>query len=153
MRSFEAINKAISGNTVEVAKKLHLSTSLIRKWQEPTADFDDSGAYNPLDRIEEIIDTSIKCRVPEEDALAPIQYLAEKYNLIIIPIPKTTDKPSEIQKELLKTITEFGELAQAASNALLDGKITRAETRRIEKEAWELIRQVAIFTQKVAGKA
>jgi hypothetical protein len=153
MRSFEAINKAISGNTVEVAKKLHLSTSLIRKWQEPTADFDDSGAYNPLDRIEEIIDTAKKCKVSEEDALAPIQYLAEKYNLIIIPIPKTTEKPSEIQKELLKTISEFGELAKAASSALLDGKLTRSEIREIEREAWELIRQVAIFTQKITGKA
>jgi hypothetical protein len=152
MRSFEAINRAISGNTVEVAKKLHLSSSLIRKWQEPTADFDDSGAYNPLDRIEEIIDTANKCGVPEADALAPIQYLAEKYNLIIIPISKTADKPTEIQKELLKTIKEFGDLAQAASGALLDGKITSTETRRIEKEAWELIRQVAIFTQKITGK-
>ena len=151
MRSFEAINKAISGNSVAVAKKMHLSSSLIRKWQEPTADFDDSGAYNPLDRIEEIIDTAKECGVPEKDALAPIQYLAEKYNLIIIPISKTTDTPSEIQKELLKTISEFGELAQAASAALLDGKITKTEIRRIEKEAWELIRQVAIFTQKITG--
>jgi hypothetical protein len=152
MRSFEAINKAISGNTVEVAKKLHLSSSLIRKWQEPTADYDDSGAYNPLDRIEEIIDTAIKCGVSEADALAPIRYLAEKYNLILIPISKTAEKPSELQKELLKTIKEFGELAQAASGALLDGKITSTESRRIEKEAWELIRQVAVFTQKVTGK-
>lgn len=152
MRSFEAINKAISGHTVAVAKKLHLSTSLIRKWQEPTTDFEDSGAYNPLDRIKEIIDTAKSCGVPEEDTLAPIQYLAEKYNLIIIPIHKSPDKPSEIQKELLKTISEFGELAQAAGDALHDGKITRTEIRRIEKEAWELIRQVATFTQKITGK-
>lgn len=152
MRSFEAINKAISGNTVAVAKKLHLSTSLIRKWQEPATDFEDSGAYNPLDRIEDVIDTAKSCGVPDQDALAPVQYLAEKYNLIVIPIPKITSASSEVQKELLKTIHEFGELAQAASAALLDGKITRNEIRRIEKEAWELIRQVAIFTQKITGK-
>jgi hypothetical protein len=149
MKSFEAIQKAIKGKTVDFAKRLGLSTSLIGKWQEPSTDYTDSGAYNPLDRIEMIIEKSLEMGNPREDAFAPIHYLAEKFHLITIPIPAAhAQTNTEASEELLKTITEFGHLAEEASIALADGKISAREYLKMEKEGWELIRQVAIFMQK-----
>jgi transcriptional regulator with XRE-family HTH domain len=148
MQSFEAIQKAINGKTVEFAKRLGLSTSLINKWQEPSTDYTDSGAYNPLDRIEGVIQKSLEMGNPREDACAPIQYLNEKFDIIGIFMSKGSVELAEVSNELLKTITEFGHLSQEASLALADGKITAREYAKIEKEAWHLIRQVASFIQK-----
>lgn len=147
MKSYEALQLAIKGKTIEFARKLGLSTILVNKWQEPHTDFTDSGAYNPLDRIEVIIEEALRQKNP--DALAPIWYLAERFNLVIIPLPKINEDISEISDELLKTIKEFGDLAKEASAALQDGRIDRIEAKKIDKEAWELIRQVACFIEAV----
>lgn len=147
MKSFEAIQTAIKGKTVEFARKLGLSTSLVNKWQEPCTDFTDSGALNPLDRIETIIEESQRQGNP--DAMAPILYLAERFNLSIIPIPKENNCLSKISQELLKTIKEFGDLAKASSQALQDGRITVKEAKAIDTEVWKLIRQVTAFNEAV----
>ena len=149
MRSHEALQRAIHGRTVEHARKLGLSTVLISKWQEPHTDFTDSGAYNPLDRIETVIETSLSLGNPQADAFAPIQYLSERFGLIMIAVPKASAGKEEVSKELLQTVKEFGELASVSSEALQDGKISSREIAHIEKEAWELIRQTAAFIQKV----
>ena len=149
MKSYEAIQRAVAGKTIEHAKKLHKSVPLLHKWMEPSTDFNDSGTYNPLDRVETIIETSLSMGSPLDDALAPIQYLAEHFNLICISIPKTTGKMEELSKELLKTISEFGDLSKEAAESMKNGSISPKEAKRIEKEAWELIRQVSVFIQKV----
>jgi hypothetical protein len=73
MKTFEALQKAINGNTAYHAKRLGLSAPMLHKWQEPHMDWSDSGAYNPLDRIEAIIE--IARSLGTEEALAPVYYL------------------------------------------------------------------------------
>jgi hypothetical protein len=149
MKSHEALNKAIGRQTVEHAKRLHLSTSMVHKWQEPAVDYTDSGAFNPLDRLETIIETALSLGIPLEDAYSPLHYLAQKFDHIAVPIPVGRPDIKGVSDELLKAVTEFGELAREASTALQDHKITRLEFSRIDKEAWELIRQVALFLSRV----
>lgn len=149
MKSYEAIQKAIAGKTIEHAKRLHKSVPLLHKWMEPSTDFNDSGTYNPLDRIETIIETSLALATNPEDAVAPIQYLAERFNHIVIPVPKSTGKMEDVSRELLKAISEFGDLSKEASKSMRNGSISPTEAKRIEKEAWELIRQVSVFMQRV----
>lgn len=146
MRSHEALQKAIAGKTVEHAKRLGLCTSSVSKWQEPHTDFTDSGSYNPLDRIETIIETARS--QGNADAAAPIHYLAHKFGMIIIPIPQMTGSGDDLTRELLQTVKEFGDLAQVASKHLSDGRITRKEAQEIDREAWELIQQVTVFLKK-----
>lgn len=154
MKSYEAIQKAINGKTIEHAKTLGKSISLLAKWQEPALDYTDSGAYNPLDRIEAIVETALKLGEPKESALAPIQYLAEKFSLVMISLPKQHAGNIEISRELLKTIKEFGEMAEAASRALdNDGRVDKREAQKIDKEAWDLIRQTALFVEAIKGSA
>lgn len=150
MKSHEAIQRAINGKTVDHAKALGISLSSVTKWQEPHLDFTDSGSYNPLDRIESIIEKSLSLGNPPERAYAPIQYLTERFGLIMLHLPKTCKGNIEISRELLRCIKEFGDLAEAASEALNnDGKISKREAEKIDKEAWELIRQTALFMQAI----
>ena len=153
MKSYEALQAAIDRNTIEHARALHKSASLVHKYQEPALDWTDSGSHNPLDRIETIIQTSLNLGTPAGKALAPIQYLAERFGLVIIPIPKTTPCTKTLSQELIKTISEFSELARTASIALEDGIITKRESAEISREGWELVRQVAEFVQVIGESA
>jgi hypothetical protein len=147
MKSYEAIQAAVKGRTVDHAKKLGLSTSLLNKWQEPATDFADSGAYNPLDRIETIVETALALG-NREGAFDPIHYLARRFNGIFLPLPLSPGGINEVTQELLKTVEKFGHLSREASRALEDGRITPRECDLIEKEAWNLVQQTVLFVQK-----
>lgn len=149
MNTFEAIQRAIAGKTVIHAKELHLSTSCLGKWQEPTADFTDSGAFNPLDRIEKIIETSLKLETPREEALAPIQYLAQRFNCILVPLPITSPTLKNIQVELSHTVKEFSHLMEKSADAMADHVITAEERRRIEREGQHLMHHLGCFLELV----
>lgn len=153
MQTHEAIQAAINGKTVDHARKLGLSLSMLSKWQEPSIDYTDSGAHNPLDRIETIIETSLAlCNGPER-ALAPIHYLAERFNLIIIQAPPPGKELSELHQELAKLTREFGDVLSVSGAAFSDGDVSKKEARRIDKEGHELLRAVMSFLAKVKESA
>ncbi len=145
MKSYEALQKAISGKTVEHAKRLGRSTSMLSKWQEPHTDYTDPGAYNPLDRIEAIIEGAKSFGVPDDDAYAPIHYLAERFGLITIKAPKYAGELQELSRHLNESIKEFGHMISAATEAMLDGRISRPEYKQIEAEGRDLIRHAMAF--------
>lgn len=147
MKSHEALQKVFGRHPVEHARNLHLSTSQIHKWQEPHTDFTDSGSLNPLDRIEAIVEKALSLGMPTDAAYAPIMFLAERFNLMVIEIPERNVCVSQVSKELLKTVKEFGDLASESSKALNDGEISSKEFDDIESEGWELINQICTFMQ------
>lgn len=147
MHSHEALHEAIDRDAVEFAKALGLSTVMVNKWQEPTADWSDSGAFNPLDRTEGIIRIALQRGRPPDKAFSPIYYLSERFGLVTIPVPKC-ECLKDLSDELMEAIKEFGHLAAAASEAMSDGWISRDEARRIEAEGNDLLRHVSAFIQK-----
>ena len=153
MHSHESIQTAINGKTIEHAKALHLSPSTLHKWQEPCADFTDSGCYNPLDRIETIVETSISHGTSLDKALAPVQYLNERFGLVVLSLPAEKATVNSCEKELLHVIEEFGDLARESAKALSDGKLRRRKFERIEKEGWEAIRKIAGYIKRVEEAA
>ncbi len=139
MESWEAMACAINGKTKDVAKALHLTTALIYKWQEPSADFTDSGAFNPLDRLETIIQESLSQGTPTAKAYAPIHYLAQKFHLCCFPLGRKSVGTVDLARNLMKTIEEFGHLTAISAAAFADGDISQHDAVRINKEGWELI--------------
>jgi len=149
MESYEALRKAIAGHAIKVAKRIGRSVSLVHKWCEPSTDFTDSGAINDLDRIEMIIETSLKEGVVPRDAFAPIHYLAQQFDgLFLPPVPKTIHTHG-ISQQLLRTIKESSETFAAAAKALEDDNLTPSERREIVKEAYEAMAEFAAFTRMV----
>ncbi len=153
MQSHEAIQTAIGGKTVEHAKALHLSSSAVHKWQEPSTDFTDSGSLNPLDRVETIIQTSLNLDSSIDKAIAPVQYLAERFGLIVLSLPKIPDCHEQLTADLLKMIAEFGDLTRETGLALAQQRMTKKEARQIDEDCWILIRQIAVFLHHVAEAA
>ena len=151
MKSFEAMGIAIGRDRVEHAKALHKSVHLISKWTEPSTDFTDSGTFNPLDRIETIIETALKVgNVPHPHALAPIYYLAGRFNCQLLPLPSQHPCLQDLAAQLCVTIKEFGALVSASGEAMQDGIISPDERRKIEREALELMESIGLFTKMVS---
>lgn len=148
MHSYEAMQDAIQGKTVEHAKALGVSGSLVTKWQEPHTDFTDSGAYNPLDRIATIVETATRLEVSWSKALSPVYYLNHRFNLVCFQMPDLKNG-NAVNDELIRTIKEFSDLAQATSEALIDGRISHIEAKRIIREGQEAIRSIGTLLQVV----
>ncbi|NVN92481.1 MAG: hypothetical protein HXX11_18045 [Desulfuromonadales bacterium] len=151
MNTYDAIRRSISGKTVLHAKELHVSTSLLYKWQEPSTDFTDSGAFNPLDRIEKIIKTSLELNTAREDALAPVQFLADRFNCLLIPLPEQSPTLKNMHSQLAVLVKEFSHLMEGTARAMEDGRITAEELRAIDREAAHLHHHLGLFVQIAAG--
>lgn len=148
MHSYEAMQDAIQGKTVEHAKALGVSGSLVTKWQEPHTDFTDSGAYNPLDRVSTIVETALRLEVTRTRALSPIYYLNHRFDLLCFPMPDIKSGTA-INDELISTIKEFADLAQATSESIKDGRISHIEAKKIIREGQEAIRSIGTLMQIV----
>lgn len=150
MKSYEAIQRTVKGETVLHAKELHLSSSTVGKWQEPTTDFTDSGAFNPLDRIEKIIETSLKLgKTVREDALAPIQFLAQRFNCVLVPLPEKSPTLKNLQAQLSNTVKSFGQLMEQSADAMEDNIITGNERKDIERMGQHLMHHLGCYLEMV----
>ncbi len=146
MESYEAISRAIGKEAVAHARRLRLSTRLIYKWMEPSADFTSSGAYNPLDRVEEIIAGALRLGKPQEDAFALIYFLAYRFGGVYLPCPPSNCDLGALSKQLVKCIQEFSECAAETAKALDDDFLSPVERKRIIKEGHDA---VAAITQLI----
>jgi hypothetical protein len=147
MKSHDAIQEAIAGKTVEHAKALGLSSSLVNNWQEPAVDFSDSGALNPLDRVETIIHTAVRMKRSTQP-YAPLHYLAAACNHVAIPVPCSNTNLKELTAELLDAVGAFGDLATECSAAMLDDDLSRKEFAAIEKQAFQACREIMEFVAR-----
>lgn len=147
MESYDALHQCIGRFTKEVAKRLHKSSILIYKWQEPSTDFSESGSINPLDLIEATVDEAQRLGQGGA-ALAPIHWLNQRFNLVSIPLGASGGH-RDINDSLIKSIKEFADTAQAVSEALADGRISPDEARRIHKEGWEAVQAITALIYRV----
>ncbi len=138
-KSYEALEETIRRNTEKVAEALHQSPSLVRKWKEPPRtdeDFTQSGARNPLDRLEIIIHTIEK--IDPERAYTPIKWLCARFGFFPpVKMPSVGDNQKELVKSILEWTKEFGETSTAISRALEDGRVSKEEYKKIWREFTE----------------
>ena len=152
MESSEALAICIGKHVKEVAKRLVRSVPLIYRWTQATHDYSESGALNPLDRIEAIVSESLSQGSDRGDALLPIRWLASRFNLVVIDVPVTGDCESDAVRAMLDTVKEFGELAAASSEAMADGSISRTDRRSILKEGREVQESLARYLAVVEAE-
>lgn len=136
-KSYEAMARCMGGYSVEHAKALRLSTSLMNKWSEPSTDFTDSGALNPLDRIETVMKTAVETGKADDDAFAPLHYLARKMGFVAVPVDPGTVTYEDHVALLALAMGEMGDYTSKHGEALADGKVTLGESRVILREGYE----------------
>ena len=140
VKSWEILRDAVERVGVKaLAGKLNLSTALVYKWcQEPPKDDPaGSGARNPLDRIQAIIETT------KDDHV--VNWLCHEAGGFFVRNPAV--KPSETESQLLgsthRMVVDFGDLLAAISRSIEDdGEISVSEADHI-RQAWETLKTQA----------
>lgn len=153
MESHEAMKLAVGSNAVKVAKRLGRSSSLVHKWCEPSTDFSDSGALNPIDRLEMTIEVALNEGHPLSGAFAPVYYLAQRFGGLFFPPVKHQVNTLEYSKQLCAVVKEAGEAFAAAAEALEDDVLSPNERRKVSRELHEALAAMSEFARMVdAGK-
>lgn len=151
MESYQAMRMLIGGDTVALAKRLNRSTSLLHKWGEPHTDYEQSGAMNPLDRLEIMIEFARGAGRTDDEALAPIHWLANRFDCLVLPPSPRHHDDQVYARWLCRAVKEAGEAFAAAADALADGKLTTHERRRVSRELHHAISAMASFARLVEG--
>ena len=140
MQSYEALRNAVDKIGVKaLAARLRLSSALVYKWCQESADDDPhtSGARNPLDRVAEIV------RATQDPAV--VNWLCHEIDGFFVPNPHPPARAQD--QELLHTtqrmVAEFSQLLSTVSESVRDdGVISPDEADRI-RACWESLKSIS----------
>ncbi len=113
----------------QVAADLGLSLSMIYKWAEPAENASGSGASNPLDRIEALLNSTQDERI--------LQWICQRGGGFFIRNPKKHNAhPDYLIPATNEVIQEFADLLAVVANAAADDHISPDESKKI-RARWE----------------
>lgn len=137
MRSDEVLREVIHNHGVKaVAADMRLSTSLLYKWCQPKEDPDASGADNPLDRLQRLVEITSDTR--------PVHWLCQACKGFFVENPSAgRNEETAVLEATQKLLAEFSEMLGAVSSGYQDDRsIDQQEAQKIRKE-WEDLKTLA----------
>lgn len=135
MQSYELLREVLKTTSAkQISSDLNLSLSLIYKWAEkPEGEPGGSGA-NPLDRVDQLIQTTQDPRV--------IHWLCQRAGGFFIKNPKMHNShPDFLIPATNEIVQEFADLLAVIASAAGDNKIDGSESKVIRKR-WEELKSV-----------
>ena len=134
MKSHELLRDVFqSTSPKELAAAMDLSVSTIYKWAEPSVE-GGSGAVNPLDRVEALINGTHDQRI--------VHWICERSGGFFVANPKGAKARSyAVVPATNRVVQEFAEMLSVIANAALDNDITSPEAEKI-RTCWEELKTV-----------
>jgi hypothetical protein len=134
MQSHELLKEVLKKTSAkQIAADMGLSLSLIYKWAEPPSEDAGSGAYNPLDRIDQLL------RISNDKRIA--QWVCERAGGFFISNPHAKPHPHSLIPATNDIVQEFADMLQVIASAAGDQQISRDEARTI-RQRWEELKSV-----------
>lgn len=135
MRSHEVLREVLKSTSAkQIASDLNLSLSLIYKWAETPDPEALSQAYNPLDRIDQLFQSTRDLRL--------IHWICERSGGFFIRNPKTTHShPDYLIPATNQIVQEFADLLAVVAAAAADNDVTAPEAKKI-RARWEQLKSV-----------
>jgi hypothetical protein len=135
MQSHELLREVFQQNSPkQVSSEMGLSLSMIYKWAEPPDLDAGSGAANPLDRIESLLNATRDRRI--------IQWICERGGGFFILNPKKNKPhPSYLIPATNEIVQEFADLLAVIATAAADNHISEKEAKQI-RARWEELKCV-----------
>lgn len=130
MQSHELLREVFQKHSAkQVAADLGLSLSMIYKWAEPPELGTGSGAANPLDRIDALLQATGDLRI--------VQWICQRAGgFFIHNARKKNPHPDFLIPATNEIIQEFADLLAVVASAAGDNDITKAEAKKI-RARWE----------------
>ena len=135
VHSYEIVREVLKSTSAkQIASDLGLSLSLVYKWAETPDPNAPSQSYNPLDRVDQLYQSTNDLRL--------LHWLCERAGGFFIKNPKTTHShPDYLIPATNQIVQEFADLLSVVSGAASDNAITSEESRSIRKR-WEQLKSV-----------
>lgn len=139
MQSHELLREVIKdGSAKQIAADLNLSLSLIYKWAEPPENVAGSGLTNPLDRLDQLIQSTRDSRLP--------QWICERAGGFFIHNPKAqVPHPYHLIPATNQIVQEFADMLGVIAAASRDNAITKTEAKDIRRRWEDLKRETEGF--------
>jgi hypothetical protein len=135
MKSYELLREVLQTTSAkQVSADLGLSLSLIYKWAETPNEELGTGALNPLDRVDQLIQSTKDPRV--------IHWLCQRAGGFFVRNPKTHHAhPDFLIPATNQIVQEFADLLAVIASAAGDNHIDPTESKTIRKR-WEELKAV-----------
>lgn len=135
MQSHELLREVLKSTSAkQIASDLNLSLSLIYKWAETPDSEALSQSYNPLDRVDQLFQSTRDLRL--------IHWLCERAGGFFIRNPKTHHShPDFLIPATNQIVQEFADLLAVVAASAADNSITPAESKKI-RTRWEQLKHV-----------
>lgn len=135
MKSHELLREVLKTTSAkQVAADMGLSLSLIYKWAETPNEDLGTGAANPLDRVDQLIQSTQDPRV--------IHWICQRAGGFFVKNPKTHHShPDFLIPATNQIVQEFADLLAVIAGAAGDNHIDASESKTIRKR-WEDLKTV-----------
>lgn len=135
MKSHELLREVLKTTSAkQIAADMSLSLSLIYKWAETPNEDLGTGAANPLDRVDQLIQSTRDPRV--------IHWLCQRAGGFFVRNPKTHHShPDFLIPATNQIVQEFADLLAVIASAAGDNHIDTGESKIIRKR-WEELKTV-----------
>ena len=133
MKSYELLREVFdTANPKQIAEALGVSVSLVYKWAEPPEQ--GSGAPNPLDRVDELLQTTKDPRI--------VEWICHRAGGFFVRNPSLA-KPGSyaVVPATNKIVQEFADMLSVIASAALDTNIEPDEASKI-RDRWEDLKSV-----------
>ena len=133
MKSYELLREVFdTANPKQIAEALGVSVSLVYKWAEPPEQ--GSGAPNPLDRVDELLQTTKDPRI--------VEWICHRAGGFFVRNPSLA-KPGSyaVVPATNKIVQEFADMLSVIASAALDNNIEPDEASKI-RDRWEDLKSV-----------
>jgi hypothetical protein len=134
MQSHELLKEVLKRTSAkQIAGEMGLSLSLIYKWAEPPDEGAGSGAFNPLDRLDQLV------RITNDQRIA--QWVCERSGGFFINNPKVKPDAKQLIPSTNNIVQEFADMLGAIAVAASDSAISKEEAKAIRRR-WEDLKSV-----------
>lgn len=123
------VARSYPGGIDALAQKMEISVNVLRNKLAPTI----ASHYPSFEEVSTIVELCQRAGVP--DATLPLQALLTRHGMAayVVPQPEQIGN-DDLSQTVCRVMSQVGAVAEAVSNALLDGVVTSAEADLIERE-------------------
>lgn len=139
-----AMATATWGRCEQIASRTHRSGRLVRAWENP-----EDPNLPPNQVLADVMDAAIATGATEDEALAPLAHLADRYGRTLGYLDGAGSPEAEaLHRSAASLIESSARTAVACVEALADGSVSGPELRAIEETGHQLINAVHLAIRR-----
>ncbi|WP_229489045.1 phage regulatory CII family protein [Pseudoduganella namucuonensis] len=136
------------GGIEALSQCMGISVNVLRNKLSPTI----ASHYPSFEEVSTIIELCQKAGV--QDAVLPLHALLNRHGMaaFVVPVPEIVAK-DDLSQTVCRVMSQIGDVAEAVSQSLLDGKITASEADLIEREFHDALSALGEWRERIRGLA